>query len=88
MTPPIITTDGSSQADTNPVSIDLSDDLDRMRYRCPNGHTSWTRTNSHIWCKSCSEAAQQGADVQPEHYELLDAKTNEQIPWSVVVLEE
>lgn len=43
MTPPTIATDGSSRADTNPVNIDLSDAVDRMRYRCPNGHTSWAR---------------------------------------------
>lgn len=35
-----------------------------------------------------TEAEKHGADVHPEHYELLDAKTNEQIPWSAVVLEE
>jgi hypothetical protein len=77
--------DGSSELDAREiVQIDRTDTMDRMRYRCPNGHTRWDPTNNHIWCKSCSEAAQQGADVHPEHWEILDKKTGEEIPWSAV----
>lgn len=77
--------DGSSVEDAGDhVEIDLQDDLDRMRYRCPNGHTSFTRTNNHIWCQSCADAAARGLDVEPEHYAILDARTGEEIPWSAV----
>lgn len=80
-----LATDGSSALDARQrVEIDRDDDLDRMRYRCPNGHTSWSPTNNHIWCKSCSDAAQHGADVDAEHYAVHDAKTGEEIPWSAV----
>jgi hypothetical protein len=62
----------------------LTDDIDRMRYRCPNGHTSFSRTNSHIWCQSCADAAQRGHDIEPEHYAIYDARTGQEIPWSAV----
>jgi hypothetical protein len=81
--------DGSSLKDREPtVEIDLTDEQDRMRYRCPNGHTSWTPTNSHLWCKSCSEAAQHGADIEAEHYDVFDAKHEIEIPWGAVELVE
>ena len=57
---------------------------DPYRWRCPNNHTSWDRTNNHIWCPSCSRAAENGADVSPEHWELLDKKTGEAVPWAAV----
>jgi len=89
MRQPTVVGDGSSVADRREtVEIDLRDDRDRFRYRCPNGHTSWTRTNSHIWCKACADAAQHGADVTPEHYEIHDQKTERDIPWSAVNLVE
>jgi len=84
MVPPIVA-DGSSELDSHPrVRIDRDDPIDRMRYRCPNGHTSWAPTNSHLWCKSCADAAEHGADVHPEHYAVLDKRTEEEIPWSAV----
>lgn len=88
MTPPALA-DGSSVADSPArVTIDLQDDLDRLRYRCPHGHCSWEPTNSHIWCKACADAAQQGVDVDPEHWLILDARTDEEIPWSAIELVE
>jgi len=81
--------DGSSRLDSHPtVRIDRAADEDRWRFTCPNGHTDWDRTNSHIWCRSCCHAAEHGADVHPEHYELLDKKSGELVPWSAVELVE
>jgi len=85
--PPTTVTDGSAAADAHPgVEIDLSDESQRWRYRCPNGHTDtdWDRTNNHVWCRGCRRANEAGEDVDPEHYELVDAKTGEEIPWSAV----
>lgn len=84
MSPPILA-DGSAQADApTRVRIDRADDLDRWRYRCPNGHTTWEPTNNHLWCHKCSQLAD--ADEGPEYYEILDARTDERIPWSAVEL--
>ena len=79
-----IKTDGSALADAERVVITLSSERDRWRYRCPNGHTSWDRTNNHIWCHACSKLA--GAD--PEHFELTDEKTGDTIPWSAIEVNE
>lgn len=68
------------------VTIDLADEIDRMRYRCPNGHTSFAPTNNHLWCKSCADAAQRGHDIEAEHYTLHDARTGEEIAWSDIEL--
>jgi len=84
-----IRTDGSAVEDApDPVVIDRTDEVDRMRYTCPNGHTTWDRTNNHIWCRMCRRACEHGEDVDPEHYELLDKATGETIPWSAVRLAE
>jgi hypothetical protein len=78
-------TDGSALADRRRrVVIDTTDRADRWRYRCPRGHVDWSRTNNHIWCKGCRRQADAGEDVDPEHYEIVDAKTDEEIPWSAV----
>lgn len=78
--------DGSAAADRErTVRIDRRG-LDRWRYRCPRGHTSWSPTNSHAWCKSCRQEAENGEDVDPEHYELLDIQTGEEIGWSRIEL--
>jgi hypothetical protein len=75
--------DGSAAADAHRrVEIDRDDDLDRMRYRCPNGHTRWTPTNNHIYCHSCASFADPGEG--PEYWRLRDAKTETEIPWSAV----
>jgi hypothetical protein len=67
-----------------PRRIDLEDRTDRWRYRCPNGHQDWARTNSHIWCRTCARQDGQGDDLDPEHYELVDQKTGESVPWSAI----
>lgn len=77
--------DGRGRADGQPrVRIDRRDPLQKWRYTCPNGHANWDRTNSHIWCPECRRANEAGADVEVEHYELLDKKRGETIPWSTV----
>lgn len=41
-------------------------------------------TNGHIYCRSCARQHAHDDDVDPEHYELLDTKTGEAIPWSAI----
>lgn len=69
-----------------PIVIDRSKDADRWRYVCPNGHTSWDLTNSHLWCVTCAQAAEHDDEINPEHYELLDKSENKLIPWESVEL--
>ena len=61
-----------SDVSANPMKLAR----EKWRYRCPRGHTNWSRTNSHFWCKECANAW----DVDPEFHALTDAKTREQIP--------
>lgn len=75
--------DGSAHADTFPgVQIDRDDEP--LRWRCPNGHISWDRTNNHLWCPACRKASESGHDVEPEHWEIVDAKHDKTIPYSAV----
>lgn len=79
--------DGSSMQDSRPIlKLDRSKFTTRSRYRCPNGHSNWEPTNNHIWCQSCSRAAAQGADVEAEHWHIVDEVTDEEIAWSTVDL--
>jgi hypothetical protein len=81
--------DGSAETDAHDrVEIDRSNAAERWRYTCPRGHTRWSPTNSHAWCAGCRQENENGADVDPEHYELLDQKTGETIPYSAVDLAE
>lgn len=76
--------DGSAQADAQDlVRIDRSG-AGRWRYRCPRGHTTWDRTNNHVWCRSCRRQSEAGEDVDPEWYEIVDARTGKTIPWSAI----
>jgi len=77
----LLRADGSAYGDRpEPVVIDLTNEADRWRYTCPNGHRDWSRTNSHIFCYSCSRQV----DVDPEHYELHDKAEDRDVPWSAV----
>jgi len=78
--------DGSSWQDATRLRVDRRDEP--LRWRCPNGHVDWDKTNSHIWCSSCRRQGTHGEDVRAEHYEIVDAKTDETIPWSAVKLVE
>ena len=81
----LLLADGSSPLDAHEtVRIDRSTPTERYRYVCPNGHTDWDKTNNHIWCRSCRQQAENGDDVHPEHWEIVDKKTDEEIPWSAV----
>lgn len=73
---------------TAEVVIDRRDALNRYRFTCPRGHTTWDRTNNHIWCPSCRQEAEHGADVDPEWFVVLDNQTDEEIPWERVRLAE
>lgn len=77
------TTDGSAASDAPIVEISRSGP-ERYRYRCPNGHVDWDRTNLHVWCRGCLRQAENGDDIDPEHWEIYDAKLDEPIPWSRV----
>jgi len=70
------------------VVIDRRDALDRYRFTCPRGHTTWDRTNNHIWCGSCRQEGEHGADVDPEWYVVYDNKEDREIPWAQVTLAE
>ena len=75
--------DGSAQTDAETtVEVDRNDEP--YRWACPRGHTSWERTNSHGWCAECRRAAEHGADVNPEHWELLDKRADKTIPYAAV----
>lgn len=76
-------TDGSSPADAYPLTrIDRKCAAERWRYRCPNNHTTWDRTNGGIWCHSCAHQ-----NLDPHYHAVLDVKRDELIPWSSVVLD-
>ena len=75
--------DGSAAADSLPI-VEIDRDAEPYRYACPNGHVQWDPTNSHIWCQSCRRQAENGEDVDPEHWEIIDKKTGETIPWDAV----
>lgn len=84
-----IAADGSAPADGQTVRIDVTDETDRWRYRCPNGHRgkAWEPTNNHLYCRGCKRQLDAGEDVECEHYELVDLKTNERIPYAAIVFE-
>lgn len=75
--------DGSAVADRH-ETVRVDRDEEPWRWRCPNGHTSWDRTNNHVWCPECRRANEAGADVHPEHYEIVDARNDRTIPYSAV----
>lgn len=77
---PELLTDGSSVVDARRVEVDRDDQP--YRWRCPNGHTTWSKTNSHIWCPSCARSSD--PDVEPEHWELRDEKTGETVSYAAV----
>jgi hypothetical protein len=60
-------------------TIHVDDDTDRLRYRCPNGHSNIEATNNHWWCQSCARQERQGEDVDPEFHELHDVKTDDRL---------
>lgn len=81
---PTTAADGSAASDADDRRrIDRSGTA-RWRWRCPRGHVDWDETNNHVWCRSCRREAEQGADVDPEWWEIVDARTGETIPWSSV----
>lgn len=57
------------------LTINSSNDIERWRFVCPNGHTQWEPTNNHWWCRECANS--HDPDATPEFYELLDRKTGE-----------
>lgn len=74
----------TGRGDKPPIEIDRSDPHDRYRFTCPESHTSWQETDSHLWCRCCSESE----DHDAVHWTLLDQKTDELIPFSDVEVSE
>lgn len=79
---PDLHADGSSIEDAHRVEIDRS--KAPHRWGCPEGHVSWDKTNSHIWCPTCARQAENGRDIDPEHWEILDKMNDETIPYAAV----
>lgn len=75
--------DGSSTRDSQSI-VQVDRSKEPYRWVCPNGHPSWSATNYHIWCRSCRRQAENGADVHPEHWGIIDKKTGELIPWDAI----
>jgi hypothetical protein len=76
--------DGSAHADAPPTVEISRSGAAKWRWRCPNGHTDWDATNNHIWCRGCRRAAENGADVDPEHWEIVDERTGDTVAWSAI----
>lgn len=73
----------------NEVEIDR--DGEPYRWRCPNGHTSWERTNNHIHCPSCRRALENNSwlkKADSKHREIVDEKARKTIPYSAVTFAE
>ena len=79
--------DGSSALDAR-ERVEVDRQRWPWRWTCPRGHPNWDRTNNHIWCPGCRREAENGADVDPEHYEIFDKRRDETIPWSAVEIVE
>ena len=56
-------------------TINLDDQTDRWRYRCPAGHVAWEPTNQHYFCTVCSRSHDPNHD--PSFEELRDVKSGE-----------
>ncbi|UIO98920.1 hypothetical protein Hbl1158_10275 [Halobaculum sp. CBA1158] len=61
---------------------------EKYRWRCPGGHVVWDRTNNHIWCPACRREAEQGRDIDPEHYHIVDDVTGREIAWEDIIVED
>jgi hypothetical protein len=60
-------------------TIDIGNELDRWRYRCPHGHTHWFPQNESIFCRSCRRSL--GLSIEESHYDaLVDEATGDRIP--------
>lgn len=81
----ILHADGSAAADAHETVV-ADREAERYRWTCPNGHTSWDATNSHIWCPECRRQIENGSPQveDAEHWEVVDLKTGETIPFSAV----
>lgn len=80
--------DGSSVHDRRPTVTISTKGHEKWRYRCPQGHCNWDRTNNHGWCPECAAAAAQGVDVDPEFWFVVDQKTGEEIAWERLEFEQ
>ena len=56
------------------LELDTDDPIQRWRYRCPRGHTSFEPINHHWYCPEC---ARRHDDVDPEFDELVDKRTGD-----------
>lgn len=65
--------------------LQIDDEADRWRFRCPAGHRNWEATNHHFFCQSCARSHDSEHDPVFEH--LRDAKTGELIEREEIVLD-
>lgn len=72
----------AAEADAETVRVDRDDEP--WRWRCPNGHLDWDRTNNHVWCRGCRRAREAGADVDAEHHAIVDEKRGRTVPYAAV----
>jgi hypothetical protein len=80
--PTRLAADGSAEADARTIVVDRR--AEPWRLRCPRGHTDWDRTNAHAWCRACRRAHEAGDDVDPEWYQLHDAKRDELVDYAAI----
>jgi hypothetical protein len=59
--------------------INIDDEMDRWRFRCPQGHANWEPTNHHYWCQACSRAARHDETIDPTFEQLLDKRTGDRL---------
>lgn len=65
-------------------TIDTDAALERWRYTCPHGHTSWEATLNGFWCHKCARNIN-GSDGTFER--VIDTKTEEKLARSDIELE-
>ena len=52
----------------------------KWRFVCPNGHSNWSLIDGCFHCQQCSRNSDQGADVDPQFFELYDKENEEFLP--------
>ena len=82
--------DGAGLRDAH-ETVEIDRTVAPYRWTCPNGHTNWDATNSHIWCQQCQRQLENGDSKieRAEHWELYDKLEGRTVPYAAVeVVEE
>lgn len=59
----------------------------KARWRCPQGHSSWERTNGGIWCHACAKATTHNPDVDPQYDRVLDLEAGATVAYEIAKAE-